>query len=114
LSTRLYSTGLLEEAHKLSLKVGVAQASVIAGVNKHSLSHYIQAHKLANGHTPKPYNGSNALPPAKKRACVILAFQLFKKGFSRSMRNCWIQAGKRTGVNGRSVEFQYVRGLWKP
>lgn len=112
---RLYSTGLLEEAYRLAQKVGATEAAKISGVNKHTIRHYILAKKVSEGKAiRKAYPGVHRIPEDKKKACHKLAFSLFKKRFSTSMRKCWIEAGKRTGVVGRSVEFQYIRGIWKP
>jgi hypothetical protein len=43
-----------------------------------------------------------------------MAFKLFNLKWSKSMRRCWIEAGRICGCSGRSVEFQHYRGIWKP
>lgn len=110
---RIYSLGLLDEALKLGKKVGLPKAALESGVNINSLRHYSQVKKIENGHKTKPYKGSNRIDPDLKRACLNVYRQLHASEFG-GHRKCWIEAGKRVGINGRSVEFQYVRGIWKP
>ncbi len=115
LRQRIYSSGLLEEAYRLSRKIGLKEAARVSGVNKHSLRHYILVKRIESGEPAKKKRpGPNTIPPQKKKECHKLAFALFKKRYSTAMRKCWIEAGRRTGINGRSVEFQYIRGIWKP
>ncbi len=112
---RTYSSGLLEEAYRLCQKVGFKEAARISGVNRNSLRHYVLVKKITDGTpTRKHKPGPNTIPPQKKKECHKLAFALFKKRYSTSMRKCWIEAGRRTGINGRSVEFQFIRGIWRP
>lgn len=112
---RIYSLGLLEEAYQLSKKVGLSAAAKLAEVNINSLSHFRQVRRKEEGHVPKEALGQNRIPAQKKKQCYVMALILFQDyQFSKSMRKCWIEAGKRLGVNGRSIEFQLGRGLWKP
>lgn len=111
---RKYSVGLLEEAYKLYKLIGLTAAAREAGVNVNSLDHYTQVRRMEEGHKPVPLHGSNRIDPAIKQDCYEMAFKLFKLNWSKSLRRCWIEAGRLCGCVGRSVEFQYGRGLWKP
>ncbi len=111
---RKYSLGLLEEAFQLSERLGVTEAAKVSGVNKNSLSHYRQIRMREMGIKSKGTgNKKNSIDPVRKRACFEMHQNLLKSRFSSS-RKCWIEAGRLTGVNGRSVEFQVVRGLYTP
>lgn len=110
---RKYSVGLLEEAFKLSIKVGMSDASRQTGVNVNSLSHYAQIRRKEAGHVPAKLHGRK-ITDAQKRDCLKLMKRLHDRGFSKGKRKCWIEAGRLLGVNGRSIEFQFVRGLWTP
>jgi len=110
---RVYSVGLLEEAYKLSKEVGLGEAARVTEVNANSLSHYTQIRRREEGHKPKKIGGRR-ITDAQKKDCLKIMQMLHQRGFSKGRRKCWIEAGKRIGVNGRSVEFQYVRGLWTP
>jgi hypothetical protein len=111
---RTYSVGLLEEAYQLSKKIGIAKAAKMAGINLNSLRHYCTIRKREDGTAGKQPAGFAKITPDQKKKCHAAYLRLYSRGFSKSMRKCWIEAGKQTGVNGRSVEFQYTRGLWKP
>lgn len=111
---RKYSLGLLEEAFKLSNKVGPTEAARVSGVNVNSLTHYRGIRMAEEGHKPKARIHKHSIDPIKKYKCYQTFLLLVKAKFSRSKRHCWIEAGKRTGINGRSVEFQVVRGIYKP
>lgn len=113
--TRFYPLGLLEEAFILSEKIGPKKASIESGVNINSLSHYRQIRRRNQpGFKPRVIAPrKNSIDPLKKRACFEVYKQLLAAKFA-GKRKCWIEAGKRVGINGRSVEFQYVRGIWAP
>lgn len=111
---RLYSLGLLEEAFKLSKKVGIAEASRVSGVNYNSLIHYRLIRLREEGRVSRKIKRSNSIDPVKKRRCYEVYLDLVARRYSRSRRKCWIEAGKMTGVNGRSVEFQFIRGIYTP
>ncbi len=113
-SHRKYSLGLLEEAFILSNKIGVRQAAQEAGINVNSLVHYRLIRRRELGcKKQRPYVRNNAMDPAKKRACYLMFKRLHEAKFG-GKRKCWIEAGNRTGVNGRSVEMQVTRGIWAP
>lgn len=111
LAQRKYSIGLMEEALKLFAKMTLVQAAKLSGVNPNTLKQFALAKRVSEG-TVGP--SKSRIPHAKKQVVYSLAMALHQKGFSRSMRKCWIEAGRRVGISGRTVEFQYVRGLWKP
>ena len=111
---RFYSLGLLEEAFQLSEKVGPVEAAKVSGVNRNSLMHYRLIRRREMGHKSKPRKaGKNAIDPVKKKKCFEMFQHLHRARFG-AKRKCWIEAGERLGINGRSVEFQVVRGIWVP
>ena len=111
---RKYSLGLLEEAFQLSEKIGPAKAALEAGVNKNSLIHYrlLRLRELGRSRKAGPLKKNN-IDPVKKRKCFETYQRLHAAKFG-CHRKCWIEAGNRTGINGRSVEMQWVRGIWNP
>ena len=111
-SQRKYSLGLLEEAYRLSKEVGPTEACRQSGVKTASLGHFISIKRKEAG--VKPRKGYGKMTHEQKCECLKLARHLKDSGWHAGMRPCWIEAGKRLGINGRSVEFQYVRGLWNP
>lgn len=111
---RTYGVGLLEEAYQLSKQVGLTKAAKLSEVNRNSLSHYAIIRRREEGTARKQPERIRRITPQQKKQCYSAYLLLVRQGFSKSKRKCWIEAGKRTGVNGRSVEFQFVRGLWNP
>jgi hypothetical protein len=107
---RRYSLGLFAEAATLASKIGVAAAAKEAGMSEATLKHYIRAKRIAAGYRPKRRSAQNE----KKKLCCKVFEDLMRAGFSKNKRKCWTEAGRITGVNGRSVEFQVDRGIWKP
>lgn len=112
LQRRRISMGLLEEADRLSQKTTASSACKQAGISVATLKHFQLTKRLAAGSVRKPYYCKYTR--AQKLKCLAMMEELFRIGFSKSRRKCWIEAGKRVGVNGRSIEFQYVRGIFKP
>lgn len=111
-SQRKYSLGLLDEAYKLYKEVGRSEAARISGVGIESLSKYIAVKKRLDGIPPRP--SKSKMSNQQKQTCWEVASYLHARGFSGAKRKCWIEAGKRVGINGRSVEMQFDRGLWAP
>lgn len=112
--TRKYSVWLLEEMYRLYKRTGsIAKAAKQAGVNYNSAKHYILVSKKLAGEKLGA-NRSEKVSPAVKQKVYELAHKLKRSGFARGMRDCWIAAGGAYGVSGRTVEFQYVRGIWSP
>lgn len=109
---RKYSVGLLEEAYSLSLKLGATKAAQVSGVKLKSLLAFITVRRKMEGTIGLP-RSSLKITEQQKEECYRLAI-MFKRAGERSIRKCWIRAGQIVGCNGRSVEFQYVRGLWTP
>jgi len=103
---RRISLGLLEETEKLAKKIGTIAACKQAGMSRSTLQQYIVS--KTGG-----FKGSKT-GLARKTECLRLATNLKKMKFSTSMRKCWIEAGNRLGINGRTVEHQYIRGLFVP
>lgn len=106
LSGRKYSLGLLQEALKLSEQVGLKEAERISGVNTAAIRTYRQV-KCG----PRQVRKRKSTPEQNQR-CLELAQKLFRSGFSRGMRKCWVEAGRLMGINGKTVENRYVAGIW--
>ncbi len=109
ISKRKISLGLLQETYRLAKEIGTKKACKQAGISTSSLRHYALIK-----HGKKSAVRSSKYCHLQKYDCFLMAHVLKKQGFSKSMRKCWIEAGNRLGMKGRSVEFQYIRGLWKP
>lgn len=110
-SKRKYSLGWLEEAYKLSKELGITKAAKLSGVSYETLTKHVLVRKLREGYVPKP--GRFKVSPEQKQKCWEIAMQLYGR-YSHSTRKCWIEAGRRLGVCGRTVETQFTRGTWKP
>jgi len=110
---RKFSIGLLEEASELSKSIGMAAAARAAGMAYSTLRHYVFINRLLAGHKPGK-NTTEKISREKKLQCYETYLMLLGRNFSKSKRKCWIEAGRITGVNGRSVEFQLNRGYFTP
>ncbi len=109
---RKISLGLLEEAFQLSQSIGLTEAAKLAGLNKNSLKHYRTIRLRELGQSGKR-GGILRVTQEQKYKVFEIQSRLYLRGYG-SKRKCWIEAGRRVGVSGRTVEFQYVRGLWIP
>ncbi len=108
-----YSRLLLDEAVEISKVHGVKKAVKLTGIKYWS----IVGHKreLTRRGEFKPLEKPGCPPrytPDQKRKCVVLAQQLIRGG--KFQRPAFIEAGKRLGMNGTSIEFQWVHGMIKP
>lgn len=113
LAGRKYSVGLLEEAYQLAKSIGPKKAALTAGVSLTALNHYRIIRRREEGIISPP-RYSTKIPHDKKLEVLKYYLQLRRIKWAKSMRKCWIKAGEMAGANGRTVEFQYNRGIWNP
>jgi hypothetical protein len=122
-----YSRLILEEADKIAQEKGFRKAAKITGVNKHSLDLYQRRKRKAEGRTKVMQQGSR-YTLAQKQACVRLAKQIMasketvkhvcimrgrERVFTRPKwghRAAFVEAGRRMGMNGRSIEWMWIQG----
>lgn len=115
-----YSRLLIDEAVAIARTMGIPKAVKKTGVNKWTI---IQQKKRMRGPTGRE---GNRYTLAQKRALVAMAQRLMGSGETR-MRKCggkmvafpkyghrtaFIEAGRRLGMNGRAIEYQWVNGLF--
>lgn len=123
----LYSRLLLDEAVALAKQKGMKEAARLTGVGYWSIN---QRQDELRG--PNPKEKGNRYTLAQKRECVALAMRLMAspetvKHVSNicgrqvtrvapkwAQRPAFVEAGKRLGMNGRSIEFMWKRGMLEP
>lgn len=112
-SKQIHSNLILEEASTLAKEWGLTAACEKTGVSKSVLKQYMLVKRKQDSKTEvaKRKNPTAKYSDAQKLACLKLAEQ-FRTHLGK--RKAWIEAGRRTGVNGRSIEMQYDRGIWRP
>ena len=109
---KLHSTLILDEAVALAKTEGIGEASRIVGISKEVIRQHARVRALENNKTEviKRRRTQPKYSDEQKLACLKFAEQ-FKPYLGK--RRAWIEAGRRLGVNGRSIEMQFDRGLFK-
>lgn len=108
-TTRKYSRQMLDEAAELAAQIGVRRAAKRTGINAHSIERHIK-NTRAKKRGPLKKDGDR-YTNAQKQACVECAHDLVRKGKARGFRPAFIECGRRLGINGRSIEYQWSVGL---
>lgn len=117
-----YSRLLLDEAVELAKSVGYPTAAKMTGVNKNSIHMHARIQKGRAGLASRKDGSRYTL--AQKQACVRLAQSLMASDETKDKKCRWgvqkvrkwqhrpafIEAGRRLGMNGRSIEWLWVSG----
>lgn len=108
-----YSRLLLDEAVALSKEVGEQKASEITGVKLWSLKgRKRELIRLGKYHPPLGHSrGGSRYTLLQKQQCVRLAHAIHDKE-KRGSRPAFIEAGRRLGVNGRSIEWMWTQKMF--
>lgn len=107
--TRKYSRQMLDEAAGLAAQIGVRKAAKKTGINAHSIHRHIK-NLRAKERGPSRKDGDR-YTYAQKKACVECAHDLVRTRKAAGMRPAFIECGRRLGINGRSIEYQWSVGL---
>jgi hypothetical protein len=127
-----YPVLMLDEAVSIAEREGLKKAVKVTGIKEHSIDLRSRQLRRKQGKTKVRAVGSR-YTLAQKQACVRLAKELMAsneikersrlstlphcKGmpyvhrrYKWSHRSAFIEAGRRLGMNGRSIEWMYVQG----
>jgi hypothetical protein len=123
-----YSIALLDEAVRIAAMEGSKTAAKVTGVNKWSIDLHMKEKRARSGQSKHADQG-HRYTMAQKRACVKLAQKLMagtetvtkRLGFKRlkvmgtfkkyNHGSAFREAGRRLGINGRSVEMMWNLGM---
>lgn len=111
MSRRRYSQLILDEAVALAAETNLAHASDLTGVNQQSIRQHARKKLIAQNKTEEARRRRKTMPKytdAQKIECVNVAMKLKQY---LGQRKAFIEAGRRLGMNGRSVEMQAQSGL---
>ena len=122
-----YPVLMLDEAVRIAEKEGLKRAAKETGIKEHSIDLRNRQLRRKQGKSRVMAQGSR-YTLAQKQACVRLAKELMAsneiiqksakcyhytythKRYKWSHRRAFIEAGRRLGMNGRSIEWMYVQG----
>lgn len=113
MALRKHSLGALEQAYQLKKTMTRREACEKTGVSVSAFNTYAQFRRRQEG-IPHKSATKSKIPPDIREKVYRLASLLYKRGWSNNQRKCWIEAGNRFSVNGRSIEGHYRKGLWTP
>lgn len=123
-----YSLALLDEAVRIAAMEGVKVAEKVTGVNRWSIDLHAKEKRARAGQSKHADQGKR-YTMAQKQACVRLAQKLMAssetitkplgfKSFRRTGKfkkwhhgSAFREAGRRLGINGRSVELMWTLGM---
>jgi hypothetical protein len=105
-----YSRLILDEAVNLSKTVGMVEAAKVTGVKYWSIVGHKRTLKRQGKYTPGAQgNHKSRYTMQQKKRCVALANQIRDESHCAT-RKAFIEAGRRLGINGRSIEWQHSQG----
>lgn len=114
MARRLYSTLILDEAVNLAKETSLSHAEEVTGVNRETIKQHGRAQLIAGNKVEEARRRRQAKPRGMKytieqKIAVVEKAMQFRK--YQAQRKAFEEAGRRLGVNGRSVEMQWRRGL---
>ncbi len=107
---RKYSLLLLDEAVQCVLKLGWSEATRLTGVPKSSIDGHMKRYKIANG-IPFGKGHRSKYTYAQKIACIDMAIKYIDSGHIKNEVAAFKEAGRRLGINGYSIWFQWKTGI---
>lgn len=118
---------MLDEAASIAEREGIKKAARVTGINEHSIDLRCRQLRRKRGKA-KVRDAGVRYTLAQKQACVRLAKELMasneivqktercynrpyiRKRYKWSHGSAFIEAGRRLGMNGRSIEWMYIQG----